>query len=303
VVAARTTDELITACDTRCLLPSGDTRLTTTEKLEFATQRVQSLIAELLSSARSQRWVQAGADVAITTGVNTYDIPERALASGVADIVITDGTVEWSAPEFGMEDASRYRLARGGWDSPYAYCWLDDKIELLPHPQQSAYSLRIYYPRAVPKLVPIASCAVVTGSNSTTITATSAATILGTAFTADVVKGSPNGNPRGMDLAATASVSTVTITTPAGVAAGDYVCIAGTTCVLPMPQSLWQTLVLGVSCDMAGALGYAELQGALEAELGTARKLAQSILEPRSRGARERVASPYTPLRQRRAWR
>lgn len=306
MVAAKTTDDLITAVNARCALPSADDRLSTAEKLDLASQRLTSTIAELLVSSRSQRWVQSGSDVAISSGTYLYDVPERALASGVADIKITDGSVEWDPPEILFRDAHLYRSVRGNWAAPYAYTWLDDKIELLPHPTTggAAYYLRIYYPRAAPKLVPTTSCAPVTASTSTTITATSAQTILGASATIDVVKGTPNGAPRGMDLSASIATNTVTVSaTPTGTASGDYVCLAGQTCVLPMPQSLWQVIVLATSADVLDALGDSERLAAVQIELGAAMREARGVLEPRSRGATHKVINRNGPLRQLRGWR
>jgi hypothetical protein len=167
----------------------------------------------------------------------------------------------------------------------------------------SSYSLRIYYPRAAPKLVPTTSCAIVTGSTVSTITATSAQTILGSSATVDVVRGTPNGNPRGMDLSATIAVNAITIATPTGTAAGDYVCIAGTTCVLPMPQSLWEVIVLATSVDVLDAIGDTDARDAVQEKLSQAYSEARALLSPRSRGATPKVTSMYTPLRQRRGWR
>jgi hypothetical protein len=305
VVAARTTDELITAIDSRCLLPSADGRLTSTEKLEFATQRLSSTIAEVLATSRSARWAQAGADTTIVSGTYLYEVPERALAAGIFDVVFTDGTNETSMDEVELEEAVRYRASRGSWEGPYAYAWLDDKVELLPHPSSSSGTgyLRFYYPRQPSKLVPVASCAIITASNATTITATSAQTILGSTATIDVVKGAPNGSPRGLDLSATISGNTITVTTPSGVVAGDYACLAGTTCVVPMPQALWPVLVTAASADVQGALGDTQAQAVLQQQLSDALANARSIMQPRSKGERQVIVSPNTPLRARRGWR
>lgn len=294
MVAALTTDDLLNEIKDQVQLPSTEGRLTDAQILKLASEVLRTECAALLVSTRQQRLVTAASDVSIVSGTYLYALPERALAAGVTDVLIVDGDDEYSAPEISIADAWRYRQSHGGWDSPYAYCWRDDDIELLPHPEESSYSLRVLYPRGLMRLVTVASCARVSSKTGTTITtAASVPSTWASSETLDIVRGSPNGQPRGIDLAGT-SISGTSITISAGVpstvVAGDYVCLDGETCIPPVPDAVWPVLVSASAREVSVALG----DGPLELQTAERRAdrqfaAARTLLTPRSRGASQKI--------------
>lgn len=308
MVASKTTTDLLTAVRLRTQLPDADGRLSSTEILDLAAEALNTTMTDMLLATRTQRWTSAASDVTIASGTYLYALPARALASGVTDILITDGTTEWSAPEIPIADALYYRQGGGEWDSPYAYCWRDDKIELLPHPSTSTptYYLRILYPRTPPQLVLTTACNIVSSKTATTIT-TTATVVFSSTATLDIVPSTTNSHePRGTDLAGS-SISGTSITISAGVpsttVAGDYVATAGTTPVIPLPTSLWYPLVRETALLVIASLGdaeHAQLEGVVTDRV---MKAARGVLEPRSRGATPKVVARQSPLRIRRGFR
>lgn len=306
MVASKTTTDLLSAVRLRAQLPDADGRISSAEILDLACEALDTTLADMLLSTRTQRWTSQASDVSIVSGTYLYAIPERALAAGVTDVLITDGTDEWSAPELSIADAFLYRQSGGEWDSPYAYCYRDDKIELLPHPTSSSYSLRVLYPRTPPTLVLTTACNIVSSKTATTITTTSTVVFSSTA-TLDIIPATMNSHePRGTDLAGT-SIATTNITILAGVpsttVAGDYVVTAGTTPVIPLPRSLWWPLVRETSLLVIASLGdseHAQLEGAVSDRV---MKAARSVLEPRSRGATPKIVARQSPLRIKRGFR
>jgi hypothetical protein len=320
MVAALTTDDLVTEVRDEALLPDTDGRLGATEAAtdvaicRLASRVLRTVCAELVVGARAQRWTTdllnsgGGTAQVIVSGTYLYDIPTRALAAGVSDVLIlsVDGSTitEWSAPEVPAAEAWRYANNHGGWDSPYAYCWRDDQIELLPHPTATEYLVHVYYPRGLLRLVPTASCALIASKTATTIT-TSATVPSGWASseTLDIVRGSPNGQPRGIDQAGT-SISGTSITisagVPSGTVAGDYVCLDGETCVPPVPDVVWPVLVDGAALEVLRAIGDPAGTQDAERRLGESVRSARALLEPRSRGASKKIVARYSPLR--RGW-
>jgi hypothetical protein len=308
VVASRTTSDLLTAVRLRAQLPDADGRLSSTEILDLAEEALNTTMADMLLSTRTQRWTSLASDVAIASGTYLYAVPPRALAAGVTDVLITDGTTEWSAPEISVADAYLYRQSGGDWDSPFAYCYRDDQVELLPHPTGSTqqYYLRVLYPRTPPKLVLTTACNIVASKTATTITTTSTVVFASTA-TLDIVPATTNSHePRGFDLAGS-SIATTNITILAGVpsttVAGDYVVTAGTTPIPPIPTSLWYPLVRETALLVVASLGdvdHAQLTASVTDRVS---KAARSVLEPRSRGATPKIIARQSPLRIRRGWR
>jgi hypothetical protein len=314
LVQALTTDDLLTEVKDQCVLPTADGRLGSTEALanvaicKMASRVLRTVVADLLIACRQQRWVtntstQGDGTAAhlqsITSGTSYYAVPERALAAGVADVEILDASASpiayWSAPEIPAQEAWRYRSNHGGWDSPYAYCWRDDEIELLPNPTSTQYSLRIGYPRGLLRLVPVASAARVASKTATVITTSAAVPSTWAASeTLDVVRGGPNGQPRVIDIAGS-SISgtsiTITLGVPASVVAGDYVCLDGETCVPPVPDAVWPVLVDATSLEVLRALGDLDGIAAAERRAGESMRTAKEILSPRSRGASKKIVA------------
>lgn len=308
MVAAKTTSDLIEQVREQCLLPTVEGRLGSTEALanlsilRFASDVLRTHCAELMVTSRTQRWLTTASDVTVVSGTYLYALPERALASGAADILITDGTHEWSAPEIPFAEAWRYRNAHPGWNSPYAYAWHDDHIELLPHPTAGTYYIRFVYPRGLHRLVRTSDCAVVASKTATTITTT--ATVPSTwssSETLDIISHRPNGTPRAIDQAGS-SIATTNVTILAGVpsttVAGDFVCLDGETCVPPVPDSVWPALVAGTSLAvLSTGIGNAEEIAVMAGTLSAAKKTAKDLIQPRSRGASRKIVARHSPLR------
>lgn len=309
MVAAFTADDLLTRVQDDLTLPDADGRLGATAaernaaQLRFADRVMRQQVAGLISSPRQGVWMRA-ASTAIVSGTSRYALPVRALGETLEDVAIVDATVSpealWSAPEIETHDRWRFTRARGPWDSPYAYAWYDNAVELLPHPTETRYTLRVLYLMRPSRLVTVSLCAQVASTTSTTITA--AATVpsgWGSSETLDVVDGS-TGRLHQIDAAGT-SISGTSITISAGVssdiAAGDYVCLAGQTCVPGVSESLYDVLVDGTSLAVARAILDPEDVADAERRLAESMSHAGALIKPRSRGAVRKLVPHYAPHR------
>lgn len=300
MVAALTTDTLVDEVKDQALLPTADGRLTTAQILRLGDRVMRTVVSDVVISSRGGWWLTvAGTDTTIVAGTATYALPARALGESTASLVIVDsGGAEWEAPEIPMGEAQRYRKARGPWESPYAFVWRDDRVELLPTPTAGGYSLRIYVPRRPSRLVAVSSCALVSSTGATTITTSATVpTAWASSETIDVISG-VNGRPRGEDLAGT-SIATTNVTisagVPSGTAAGDYVCLDGTTCVPPLSEAVWPVLVDGLTLEVLRALD--EPTEAAETRLRESVARARNLSEPRGRGAARKIIARNHPLR------
>lgn len=296
MVAARTTDELVAEVDDLALLPSADGRLTTAEKLRMADRVMRGAVSDLLLGSRSGRLVTAAADVSIVSGTYLYAVPSRALAEGVSDVLIADGDTEWSAPELSVSEAHRYRAAAGPWHSPYAYTWRDDKIEILPHPTSTEYSLRVLYPRRPAKLVAVEECGLASSVGASTVTLSATPSAWGASLALDYID-SVTGRTRADDVTSGVSGTTITPSAmPSGVVAGDYLCASGETCVPVVTGPLWDVLVDGTALEVLRALSDPSVADARERYAESVER-ARGILQPRSRGAAKRIVARHSPLR------
>ncbi len=301
---AHTTDELWAEVQDQAQLPDADGRITQAQALKFARKELRTTISKLLIGTRAGHWVQRATDQNIVSGTALYNVPERALASGTASVLIADSTEEWDCPYIPDYEAWRYRDDHGGWHSPYAHTFRDNQIELLPVPQVGNYFLRVLYPIEPPRLVPVSSCAVVASASGTTITtAATVPTAWGANEGLDAINAG-TGRIREMDLAGT-SISGTSITVVAGVgsvAANDYIALDGESCVPPIPSVAWPVLVDATTLRVCRALGdQPNITASVEKQLAQSYREARDLLSPRNRGASEHMVAYNSPLR--RGWR
>lgn len=310
MVAAKTTDDLILDVIAAAQLQSDgagtitDGRVSNDDVLTWASKLLSTSIASMLLACSQERWVWQDSDQTIVSGTAKYRIPSRALASGVASLVILDGSSnEFHPPQISAADRYRYASSRvGPWRSPFAMTWEGDHIVLLPTPAESGFSLRVRFPRQPPRLVAVSACAVVASTTSTVITTTATVPTAWTASeTLDLNEGTPHGDALGLDLAGT-SISGTSITIAAGVpselAAGDYVSLAGHGCTLPVPEVVYHLLVDLVIVEVLRRIGSdpADLQEARDAAAASMVHV-RDILEPRDRGASPKPIRRNSPLR------
>lgn len=301
MVAAKTSDDLLSDVRVAAQLADNEGRITSAEMLRMASRLLSTRIAKLLITARQERWVRTHSDVPIVSGTAKYRVPSRALAAGVSDVVIVDaGGEEYDPPYITARDRHYFSGGRRpNSRSPYAYTWEGDHIVILPTPQESQYSLRVRYPRQPPRLVLVASCGLVTNKSATTIDVLAMPSGWGSFNTVDVVEGTPHGDALMLDQLA--GISSNTLTIAAGVDSeiddGDYVCLAGESCVIPLPENVWPVLVEALAVDVMTRLEDNSSTIATHVDLrDEAASAVLAVLEPRSRAERpmlRRRGSPY----------
>lgn len=301
-IAAKTSDDLIAEAKVLSQAADAEGRITDAEILEIGSHVLSMEIAELFISARQSRWVYTAADIATVSGQALYRVPTRALAAGVHDLVAvdTDGT-EYDLHEVSLEEVHLYsndevRSLRG----PYDYCWVGDQIRLLPTPSNTTYSLRLRFARQPARLVTVAECAKVASTTTTTVVCDSIpAGFPSSPTTVDIVEGTPHGDVLQHDASATYTGSTFTIA--AGVdteiAAEDYVCPVGTTCIPPIPEQVWPLLVAIVAHEMIDTFGDTKQLASSERRVARRREMAKRVLSPRNRGETPKIRNRHSAMR------
>lgn len=288
MVAALTTDGLLSRIKARAQIPAADGRLTDAEILAICDDAHRSSLARLQVGADDGRMVKTAADQAITADQARYRIPSRALEAGTYDVLIVDSDGEESSSVYvDSSEAWRSSAETGGAGTVYRHTIEGDEIVLLPTPATTYGQLRVKYRRAPSRLVPVASCALISSSAGTTISsADSVPSGWGSSETLDVVEGTPSGDSIADDVAGT-SIGGASITVAAGVpseaAAGDYVCLAGETCVPSIPAAAEGYFVLLCTYEVMLALGDVGGAGALQPLLAERKREATALMYERSR--------------------
>lgn len=169
----------------------------------------------------------------------------------------------------------------------------------VPDANSSRFSLRVRYPRQPSRLVPVAECALVSSVASNVITVAAVPSAWGAAETVDTIQGVPHADALGLDQSATISGSDITIA--AGVsselAAGDYVTLAGETCVPPVPEVVWPALTSATSVDVLTSIGDEAHSSSQMSKAGRQFSRAKRLLTPRNRGEREVIQNHNSAAR------
>ena len=310
MVAAYTSDDLLTKIKARCQLPASEGRLSDAELFSIADDVMLASVGRDIYDADDGRWLASSYDLSIVAGTAQYRLPDRAFGSDIDTIHIVDAN--------GNEEPSNYvdRADLALWSGAsafnggvYRHTVEGDQIRILPTPTQSVGTIRVRYLRDPSRLVAVSACGLVTSTAATTIVIATAPSAFGTtpAYRIDVVEGTPSGDTLMQDASTTRSGTTMTVSAgvSTSVAAGDYVCLAGETCVPPLPRAAFPWLVLKASHEVLVALG--DRQGAelLAPTVVARRQEVRDILSERSR-QRPKVINRYSPLRgvsmQRRGW-
>lgn len=319
--AAKTTTDLLSAVRLDGALPDVDGRFGSTQAamdssiLDLAAQELSTSVADVLISLRQERWVRQQTDVQIAAGINRYRIPARALAAGVSDLTIVDGGTEYDLSPIDTEDRFRFSDGRkGNWRAPYGYTWEGDCILLVPTPMETKYTLRVRYPRQPSRLVTVANCAAISSLTGTVLTIVAGAPVGWSSITMDidVISGTTHGDVLEDDVTVVTNAGPTTMTRSSGTFAltgpdailgtgnnyyRSYVCVAGTSCIIPIPESVYPLLVAATVRRCQEVCGDDDALVAAERAYARAEKRVRNMLEPRNRGGREMLTNPYSALR------
>ena len=302
MTTATTVDDFLADVKAAAQVPSAEGRVTSAEILRMADQLLVRAIGRAVYDADDGRWAVTASLVPVTSGVAAYRLPARAWAGGLRAVTLVQTATGDAVPLDYVDNADIEIYACGSWQRP-VYTLEGDSIVLLPTPTDSAYSLRVRYVRRPSRMALVADCALITAVTSSTITATYP-TAWTDATIADVVRGTYHATPLeddvGLEVTPTATIArdsgTWATTGALAIEAGDYVCLAGYTCVPQVPEVALGWLTELTARDVCVALGDTEGAGA-RAQLASAaaKDVEQSIAE-RSR-TRPVVFNRNSPLR------
>lgn len=241
---ANTTDAALTLAKTLSMWPSGTGPLTDTQLLSILTEECRRRVFPAVLRAQQDYYV-LDKDFTITADQQLYALPAYAHNGRLNDVLlVTEDGTEVSLPQRRQGEADRGRGAYATSDTSYEWFFKGDAIGLYPTPSSTRYTLRMrYYPNPA-SYVAVSGCSVVSSLTSTVITATQPYPDSSeTSF--HLVSTAGQGAPFAVDLAGT--IATVNLTTaetiPTGLAAGDYVCSAGQSCVISLPDQAYSVLV------------------------------------------------------------
>lgn len=276
---------LLSKIKTTAATPDNQSGYDNSEILLLADDELNGFCIPMLLSARQDYLVYSETH---TLTAAYIEIPYRAVANGIRDIYMLEGSEEVSIPWLSLDDvADHYRL--GDSSSLYGYYFEGDLIKFLPGTTFIGKSIVIKYHMGASALSSL-SGGKISSINRTTgvIVLDSAPTGLSTSEPVDLISGK-TGALLAIDLtmsALTLNQATLTVTDiPTRLAVGDYLFLKEKTPVLPVPREMVNLLSLRTAASLLESLGDFEALARVEQRVEKAAKNIKALLEPRSRGS------------------
>ncbi len=281
-----TTTSLVASIKRRGFIPAGS-GLSTADILAYASDELQNYIPAFLKSIREE-FIVASLDLSVTSG--TVAAPARAVGAALRTIgwVQADGRTRFLT-RVEPENAGGFAGQTG---EPAGYMFQGNNVILLPTP--SSGTLRITYQQRPGVLVLPEDCGLITafdaGAGEATLDPVHSEWTTDMEF--DVVSGSANFQALGLDVqAAQADQNPFQFgDVPVGTRVGDYVCLAGETCIPQLPTEVHALLAQSAALAIANATGSARL-AAIQKKFDDTEKHLTMILSPRSDGSARPIVS------------
>lgn len=271
-----TADQLLQNVKDRAALPPAQIALTDTKLLQMATEELWAYIAPLLAGTNEEFFTDT-TDIAIVANQAGYDIPTRAMGSGLRVVKWIDSNGNEGPPlnRIEVEDVGYYASLSSS--APIGFYATATQVVLAPTPTASSGSIRCYYTRRPGILVSDTlngsaqhtQVGTIASAGATLITLAAAHSGFPANTTIDVIKAQPPFKVIAQDVTTTtAAAGSTTITvgtnlTGTTVAAGDYVTLAGYAYTPQIPLEWHSVLELRVCARAFAAIN--DPQGMSEA--------------------------------------
>lgn len=292
---AVTTDRLLAGIKRRAVIPTNQVLFDDDDILDFIDDVIKVHVVPLVDSVNGEYFVTSSL-TALVASQSNYKIPSRAIGRTIRDLKLEDttsGSVR-NCPYIEPEDIHLHNNTALN----FGHYFKGDEIYLVPDVGSTltaTESLQIWYklrPSAVVKLTKAAKVSSVSIPEDLTDPGTVVVESVGDVVTSsviDFIQGTSGNGILGMDKTCT-NVAGTTLTflgsdIPTGLAAGDYISLAGTAPVvtmIPDECSPWierltaQEILLSIGDD----IGADKLSPGLAIE----KRNLLSLLEPRNEG-------------------
>lgn len=295
------TTELLSDIRERGSIPSADLRFTDAKLLAAATKELREGCIPLLHQAKAEHLV-TDYSVSVASGTAAYRLPPKSIGGGgVRDVVWEYGGQKVSLRQVPVEEVPDYGTATG---TPFGYYFRGYTVVLLPTPNVVGTLHMPYYARPN-ELVATSSAATVTGSEAGGAWLLSSVTPLGltegVAGTAslDILRATPAFETlysgTSVTISASGYINVDQVPTTAGVALGDYVCLAGKSPVVQLPVEMLGLLAARTARRALKAAGDGRWKD-YDADVAELEFAVRAWLSPRNDGEVASVSPLYSGI-------
>jgi len=302
-----TSDKLVSSIRRRAMIPDDTATFEDIDLLEIANEEIDVEILPNLMSL-NEEFLVTHIDIPIEQGKNRYEIPYRAVANKVRDIMLMSGNQVYEVSRINLE-----RLSDFSYGSNYRenLAYVENNEIVFVSTTASGYDkVRIYYYRSPSRLVETKRAAQITNINHTTgvVRVTSIPdnfltdSSFGQSPVFDFVSANTPNKIYNFDVTAltinsvnsemTFNVSDV----PSNLSVGDYICESQETIVPQIPTEMHPLLAQSVAVHVLESLGDQEGLASAKARLGQMSKNVLAMTENRIEGSPQKIVSRYSPL-------
>lgn len=287
----------------RGLVPTSQNTFTDAEFLEMASEELRTYIVPLLSGVRERYGISSSTQT-ITAGMDTYDVPTRAIGANPERVLILDG--DKYVPVDRLEPEREHDFGTSG--AVAGYILRGNRVQLVPNPASSGTLKFEYFQRpsriVATSAVAEVSVAAAAGATSVTVTATVPSTFT-TSETYDFVSGTPHFNTTAVDLTPSAVSGTTwsyASGIPVALAKGDFICLANESPIPQCPVELHPLLAQRTAYKVWESLGNSNKAMLLKASCNEMLGTLKGLLSPRAAGNPRYIVNRNGPGWGRRAW-
>lgn len=261
--AALTTNKLIASIKRRCLMPSSNSTFSDEDLIEFLNEEMSIGLVPSVLQMKDEYLVYKDV-VRVLSGQTTYPIPTRAIGNKLRELSYSDdGKNEYNMTQIELDNKTINSFVNQGGFYASQFYVQGSSINL--HPSDFSYSGYLFFYYYMSPNFLVKDNAVATIKSIDRNTGTIILNNLPTTYTTDQVYDfinidSPN-NIMTIDIPITA-VNSVTKTVtldatkiPTNLKVGDYMTLAGESCVPNLPTELHAILAQRVACRVLEALG------------------------------------------------
>lgn len=290
--------DLMAAVKRYAAIPTSQVTFLPADFYAFADDSIRLKILPLVLKHMAEYYVYPF-NFSVNSNQNLYAIPSRAVNMNLRSVEIvssSDADTKVNLEQLNREDLYagisgnvRYLIKKNG------FYVEGNNLVLYPTPTQDLDILRMNIFIRPNQLVDPGACAQITaintGSNQLTTSGVPSSWLTSNTF--DLIKAQPGFDPTAIDQNVTninSGVITFTSTLPSNVSIGDYICLAGQSCVVQVPVELQPLLFQYVVVRILSAQGDPKLKDAKE-ELKQLEDNASLLLTPRVQGSVKRVVN------------
>lgn len=275
-----TVDELFELVKLYAAIPAQQPAYNNTNLLRYANTEYKNNIYPMLIELNNEYFV-AENDTTIVTATQTIPIPADAIGQSLRDIKIIDGDDYIEVPRLEIDTLN---------SDDFGFYLRGNNVYLKNADNYIGETLRIYYYERPSDLVLTTSAAKVSTVGASTYTVVSAPTAFGSSATLDFIKATPAFDTLATSIVTT--ISSVTFTPTifySTVSVGDYLCLAGQTCVVQLPAECFDLMAQAIVLRVLESQGDANGLQVAQARYDRIRQGVISMLAERVVGEQRKI--------------